>query len=1131
MDWLACALYISCRKCTTQMGRGQARIEGNMVSLTRILRSCNISLVRFFNKIKNWIDMAGSSVDLRKKIEQIEKNFNVTSVIFKKYKPIFEEVFKCPIPPCRFSPKIRKIRKQPLNSMDIFTFCWTLFVFVKSRFSKIGDHLVNSYHLLLVCIDYCFSSVLSFDNYRDIVNTNFYDKLTKEFKNDLRSLNNDERISIIDTLCEKFNGIPVEVKHIRQHWFKSLLNKLIDNNNLRKRTNGIIDNDAIDFNYKYIKKEYEDFVLTVGDFDECIFLNEAASKELGTAELQSQFEIDEKLFQQQQQVSYDNNSNGTLGLATPLSSKQYLDSRTPVKQVLTPISAATTSISRLHSILKNHTNEPSKDLVRIFEKCDKDPQTKIKDIIKRMGDIFSEAYAKSNQDQSIIRSNEEFQCIMTSGHEFANKRRVFAETFFYYIFEKILKGELSKRIPQSNLSQSLSKIVSSDILIRSLYACSLEIILFSYNICNRVFPWILQIYDDHPQLKIPPFFFYKVIEPIIREELGLSRDIVKHLNTIEEQILDCLAWTKDSPLWVLLSKTSSPTSAEVSLDFFNNNQDGRENSAPFMKSPVIRSDTNNLTNVIYSGFPGGNVKRKLFTNNNADASKNITPQTPVCQDVSVIRSTKSIIQTSTPVKQESDECLVPSPKSTILSTPVSKNQRNSQIALFFRKVYSLASHRLQDLFKRLQITSDEVKRKIWTCFENAIQAHTYLMCDHHLDQIIMCCIYAVARININSECTITFANIIDKYRLQPQGSSIVYRNVLLTVAKKLDSIVEHQQSETTASSSPETNEKFGSVIDFYNKIFVPNLTSSYILQFSSEEKNPNVKLSPMPRNKFASSNIQSPLRCVPNYPVFVSPLRQSTYVSPSKNITYRFQNNLTTSKDLEQINNMMKLSTAAHNNPHMLTMPSSSLGNHNSHHRDMKASIATAMISMSSLGGAKRSVSKRILQDDNENGGNVSASPKKIPRRINLKIHEIFSERQIISGSSSANASTSVSGDESNDSIQFNNPSANGNMNILAPKMEISNKADGHHHQKSSRPIFGNEDHTSISQIESPIVQSFPKHQPISQPVVAQIIQQQSNGDMESTAATAAIVHHQNVIVPVTTITSNLIRADHDIIC
>lgn len=582
---------------------------------------------------------------------------------------------------------------------------------------------------------------------------------------------------------------------------------------------------------KYIKKEYEDFVLTIGDFDECIFLNEEASKELGTAELQSQFDIEEKLFQQQ--VSYDT-SKDTLVPATPLSSRQYLASRTPVNNILTPISSATTSISRLHSILQNHKNEPSRDLQRIFEMCDKDPQTKIKDIIKKMGNVFSEAYAESNQDQSIIRSNEEFHCIMTSGREFANKRRVFAETFFYFIFEKILKGELSKRIPQSNITQSLSKMVSSELLIRSLYACSLEIILFSYNICNRVFPWILQIYDDHPQLKIPPFFFYKVIEPIIREEQGLSRDIVKHLNTIEEKILDCLAWTKDSPLWILLSKTPSPTYAEVSLDLFN--QDGGENTAPFMKSPVIRSDSNNLMNAVYTGFSESNVKRQLFTNGNADASKSISPQTQICHDVSVIRSAKSISQTNTPVKQEIDENLVPSPKSSILSTPVNKNQRNSQIALFFRKVYSLASHRFHDLYKRLQITSDDVKCKIWTCFENAIQAHTYLMCEHHLDQIIMCCIYALSRININGDRSIQFGNIINEYRFQPQGSSIIYRNVLLSVLKKPDANSEQQQSETAVSSSPETNGKFGSVIDFYNKIFLPNLTLTYILQFSSEEK-------------------------------------------------------------------------------------------------------------------------------------------------------------------------------------------------------------------------------------------------------------------------------------------------------
>lgn len=142
------------------------------------------SLVRFFNKMKNWTEMAGLPIEMRSKLEQLERNFNVTSVIFTKYKPIFEDVFKCTSSAqCRFMPKNRKqMRKQALTSIDIFTFCWTLFVYIKSKYSRISDDLVNSYHLLLVCIDYCFSSVLSMDNCHDIINSNFYGKLTMKFK-------------------------------------------------------------------------------------------------------------------------------------------------------------------------------------------------------------------------------------------------------------------------------------------------------------------------------------------------------------------------------------------------------------------------------------------------------------------------------------------------------------------------------------------------------------------------------------------------------------------------------------------------------------------------------------------------------------------------------------------------------------------------------------------------------------------------------------------------------------------------------------------------------------------------------------------------------------------------------------
>lgn len=370
-DWLACALYMSCRKCGPTTVRGQCKTETNMVSLTKILRTCNTSLVTFFHKIKIWMEFSNS--EQIKKIDQIEKNFCVTAVIFRKFKPIYESIFKYPTAPCRFSSKNnRKMRKQPLTSMDVFTFCWTLFVFVKSRFSQISDDLLNSYHLLLVCIDYCFSSVLSFDTNLSIINTVFHETLSRKCKNDLKSLNN---ISIIDYLCEQYGGIIYEVKHIRKHWFKALLKTKIEDKELKK-TISIIDANLVDSNYKYIKQEYEHFVLTVGDFDECIFLSETASEELGTPELQTDdLDIDARLYQRQQEIrakqaadeaaAVSNCSN--LVIQTPLSSKQYLEDRTPVEKVLTPITSAITSISRLQSLLLHRNEEPSKELEKLFD--------------------------------------------------------------------------------------------------------------------------------------------------------------------------------------------------------------------------------------------------------------------------------------------------------------------------------------------------------------------------------------------------------------------------------------------------------------------------------------------------------------------------------------------------------------------------------------------------------------------------------------------------------------------------------------------------------------------------------------------------------------------------------------------
>lgn len=59
----------------------------------------------------------------------------------------------------------------------------------------------------------------------------------------------------------------------------------------------------------------------------------------------------------------------------------------------------------------------------------------------------------------------------------------------------------------------------------------------------------------------------QVIEVFIRSEEGLSRDMVKHLNQIEEQVLESQAWSMDSALWSALQAAGNkvPTVEEVSV--------------------------------------------------------------------------------------------------------------------------------------------------------------------------------------------------------------------------------------------------------------------------------------------------------------------------------------------------------------------------------------------------------------------------------------------------------------------------------------------------------------------------------------------------------------------------------------
>uniref|UniRef100_A0A8P4G0I5 Retinoblastoma-like protein 1 n=1 Tax=Dicentrarchus labrax TaxID=13489 RepID=A0A8P4G0I5_DICLA len=510
VHWLACSLYAACRKGSTPTV-GKGLMEGNCVSLTRILRTAKLSLIQFFSKMRKWADMSNLSQDFRLRMERLERNFEVSTVIFRKFEPIFMDMFQNPQggePPRQ--PRSRKHRRLPCHISDVFKFCWTLFVYTKGNFRMIGDDLVNSYHLLLCCLDLVFGNALLCANRKDLINPTFRG-LPALYRADGHVTSDELPPCVLERLCELHDGLVVEAKGIKQHYFKPYIQKLFHKQDQLTEL-------------KAINREYEEYVLTVGDFDERVFLVAEADEEIGTPRKIVQ-EPSASQTAAQNQLQQHVEKSGSLAPSTPLTGRVYLKEK---DLLVTPVSSATQSVSRLQSMVSGLRTAPSDHLMQIFKSCTRDPTESILARVKTLGQTFKEHYTNNSED-------------MPGSHiDFAENRLKLAEILYYKILENVMAQE-TKRLH----GKDMSVLLEQDIFHCSLIACCLEVVLFSYS-SQRTFPWIINIF------KLTPFYFFKVIEVFIRSEEGLSRDMVKHLNSIEEQVLESRAWSADSALWTAL---------------------------------------------------------------------------------------------------------------------------------------------------------------------------------------------------------------------------------------------------------------------------------------------------------------------------------------------------------------------------------------------------------------------------------------------------------------------------------------------------------------------------------------------------------------------------------------------------
>ncbi|KAG5888211.1 hypothetical protein JTB14_036222 [Gonioctena quinquepunctata] len=739
----------------------------------------------------------------------------------------------------QFKHRNRKQRPVPCNTSKVFEFIWNLFITLKGEDPQYSSELIKSYHLLYACLDLAFKNAFLTER-RDLLNPQF-EALPSDW-NSPDFILPSEAPCIISHLC-KCPSMLTEVMHMKMYDLKSLMTTFIFNGTLMADPSsfvGFLNRDFFEQNFKNVASSYETRLLNKADVDERIFLAEYRRQLLEHQQT--------NCFAQGARASPCQDMGETPGsnsprnneaivtpkrFDTPLSGRRYLGPREADILPLPSDRTATQKITRLHNILNNRSAGPSETLQHLFQSTQTDPSSKIQDILNSLGEKFVTAYERNNSEEE------------------ARSRLQTSITLFYHFVENVLQNEKTIR-------SDISGLVEKGLFYECMFTCCLEIVLFCYNYPNK-FPWLLDV------LGIQPFHFVKVIELIVRTKDQLSREMVKYLNKVEETVIESLVWKSDSQIWEMIANSAQdiPKFSDTALPghiLYNdqNNGNTRVQSPEISSTSNVQSPTSSATDRFQSPI-SGSINRQLFPS--------VQPGQSVLQ-----RHTHIMI-----TDRDGNKKLIP-----IVDSTSQLPKRTGSLSIIFRKFYNLAYVRMEHLCNKLGLTDVELKRKIWTVFEDSV-CNSDLIKDRHLDQLLMCAIYVICRI---SYIPLKFQDIMKFYREQPQSSSSVYRDVLL----KREEVGE-------GGTIPEER---SDLIYFYNSKYV-EVMQKFAIKLRSSSQNSNILLSPLPAIK---RDLVSPsIQVVGN--VFVRPLENSTTTTGG---CFNYFFSRSPSKDLKDINKLVNSS-------------------------------------------------------------------------------------------------------------------------------------------------------------------------------------------------------------------------------
>ncbi|XP_052205524.1 retinoblastoma-related protein isoform X2 [Diospyros lotus] len=894
--WFAFVLFSVKRLSESSADDSSQGVGENGLTLCHILRVAKLNIVDFFKELPQFIIKAGPilsnqyGADWVKRLEdkEMQANFVHLSLLSKYYKRAFGEFFLAS------DSKVdeHSATANPTGYVsDYFRFGWLLFLALRihafSRFKDLvtcTNGLVSILAILIIHVPVCFRNFTIHDSPRFVKNRKGVDLLASLCN--IYETSEDE----LRTTMEKTNELLADILKKNPCPASECKSEILENID----TDGLIyfedllEGTSLSSSLNILERDYADATNGNCGLDERVFVNDDDSL-LGSGSL----------------------SGGTLIIS---GAKRKIDSiASPVKTITspqspyrspssshtngivcggnsritaTPVTTAMTTAKWLRTVISSLPPKPSPELERFLSSCDRNVTT---DVIRRANIIIEAIFPHSGVGERCIAGS--LQCTSLMDSIWAEQRRQEALKLYYRVLQAMCVAEA-----QVLHANNLTTLLTNERFHRCMLACSAELVLATHKTVTMLFPAVLE------RTGITAFDLSKVIESFIRHEESLPRELRRHLNSLEERLLESMVWEKGSSMYNSLIVARPAVSAEVnhlgllaepmpSLDAISVHMNISCGSLPLV--PSLQKN---------EGSPGQNgdvpSPKRLCTEYRSVLVERSSFASPVKDRLLAFNNIKSK--------------LPPPALQSAFASPTRPNPgaggetcAEAAISIFFSKIVKLAAVRINGMVERLKL-SQQIRECVYSLFQRILGQRTTLFFNRHIDQIILCCFYGVAKI---SQLNLTFREIIFNYRKQPHCKPQVFRSVFV--------------DWSSVHRNGKTGQEHVDIITFYNEIFIPAVKPILVDLASvgaAQKTNRNPETSNSADGQCPGSPKISPFPTLPDmsprkvsavHNVYVSPLRSSkmdalisnsskSYYACVGESTHAYQS---PSKDLTAINN------------------------------------------------------------------------------------------------------------------------------------------------------------------------------------------------------------------------------------